>query len=326
MVSFFNPQNETDIKRKRMMADQLKALSKPQETQMVSGIAIPNSPLSGLAQALAQVGATSQEMDAENLQTKDALDRQKFMAELIKNSGSDPQALAQGLLSNPSTMDSGLSLYSKNLEAQAENAKWEKDAALKRELANMRRGGGEPYVDPETGEIVHPERKLSSTEQKELFDTMDTQASGEGALTAMHKAKQILLNSPKGAEPYSGFGAETRAELARLPIVGDLVADKNRGATTTEYRTLITEQALGSLKSIFGGMPTEGERKILLEMQSLPNQTPQEQERIINNAMAAAQVRLNSNKAKIQGIQTGSYKSPATTQPAQGGWSIEELP
>jgi hypothetical protein len=288
---------------------------------------MPQSPWAALAGAIGQGVAGYQEGRADDIQKQDTLDRQKFMADLIRNSGDNPKAIAEGLLAHPATMDSGLDLYTKNLNAQAENAKWEKDANLKRELANMRRSGGGSYVDPETGELVQPERKMSSTEQKEIFDTMDNQASGEGALVAMEKAKKILLKSPEGEEPYSGFGAETRAAAARLPIIGDLIADKERGAATTEYRTLITEQALGSLKSIFGGMPTEGERKILLEMQSLPNQTPQEQKRIINNAMAAAQVRLNSNKAKIQGIQTGSYKTPnATQQPAQGGWSIEEIP
>jgi len=324
MVSFFAPENESDVKRRRMLAQQLREYGKPKQTEVVSGYAVPQSPWAALAGAIGQGVAGYQEGRADDIEKQDVQQRQKFLQEAIANSGGDGGKLATAFLSNPSTMDAGLNLYSKNLEAQAEAAKWEKDAALKRELASKRNGGG-AYLDPETGEIVQPERKLSSTEQKELFDTMDTQASGEGALTAMNKAKAILLNSPKGAEPYSGFGAETRAELARLPVIGDIVADKDRGAATTEYRTLITEQALGSLKSIFGGMPTEGERKILLEMQSLPNQTPQEQARIINNAMAAAQVRLNSNKNKIQGIQTGSYKMP-NAQPAQGGWSIEELP
>lgn len=161
-------------------------------------------------------------------------------------------------------------------------------------------------LNPDTG---LPERKLSSTEQKELFDTMDLESAGGAAINALTEAKKILTSSPEGAEPYTGFAAETRAAAARLPIVGDLVADKERGAATTEYKTLVTEQALNSLKAIFGGMPTEGERAILMQMQALPSYTPQEQERIIDNAVSAANTRLEFNKRKSQAIQTGQYSS-----------------
>lgn len=159
-------------------------------------------------------------------------------------------------------------------------------------------------VDPATG---LPERKLSATEQKELFDTMDLTSSGEAAVGALQRAKGILTNSPEGAEPYTGFGAEARAAAARLPVVGDLVADKERGAATTEYKTLVTEQALNNLKAIFGGMPTEGERAILMQMQALPTYTPEEQSRIIDNAVAAANKRLEFNQSKANAIRTGQY-------------------
>lgn len=190
--------------------------------------------------------------------------------------------------------------------------------------------GNGSYVDPETGEIIQNDRKLSATEQKELFDAMDLTSSGEGALASLTKAKDILTNSPKGAEPYTGFGAELRAGAARLPVIGDIVADKERGSATTEYRTQVTEQALNNLKAIFGGMPTEGERKVLMDMQALPDFTPQEQERILNNAIAAAERRMKFNQSKIEGIQTGSYRRPTKPnatggKPNSGGWTIEEV-
>jgi hypothetical protein len=134
-------------------------------------------------------------------------------------------------------------------------------------------------------------------------------------------AKDILTKSPAGAEPYTGFAAETRADAARIPLIGGIIADKERGAATTEYKTLVTEQALNNLKAIFGGMPTEGERQILMQMQALPSYTPQEQERVINNAIEAANRRQSFNQMKMQGIQTGDYKTqgmPKTAQPASG--------
>lgn len=178
-------------------------------------------------------------------------------------------------------------------------------------------------INPETGQ---PERKLSATEQKELFDTMDLTSSSEGAISALTRAKDILTSSPEGAEPYTGVGAELRAGAARLPVVGDIVADKKRGAATTEYKTLVTEQALNNLKAIFGGMPTEGERAILMQMQALPDYTPQEQSRIIDNAITAANKRLEFNAGKADAIRTGQYsqmgKKKAPEQPSGGAPAV----
>lgn len=187
------------------------------------------------------------------------------------------------------------------------------------------------YEAPSTAPINQmtgmPERKLSSTEQKELFDTMDLTSSGEAAKGALLKAQDILKSSPKGAEPYTGFAAETRAAAARIPVIGDLVADKERGASTTEYRTLVQEQALNNLKAIFGGMPTEGERQVLMQMQAMPSFTPQEQEKILQNAITAADKRLKFNQQKAKAIQTGQYSNIGNfqPQPSTGGWTIEAI-
>jgi hypothetical protein len=329
MVQFFAPQNESEVKRRRMMADQLRATSQmPQQTQMVSGVAVPMSPWQGLASALGQGVAGYQEGKINEIEKRDVEQRQQFLKDALSQAGNDPAMLAQKFLENPSTTDTGLQLYMQNLKSQQDAAQWEKDAALKLRVAGMRNQGSQPYVDPVTGELVTPERKLSSTEQKELFDTMDLTSSGAGAIGALTKAKDILTNSPAGAEPYTGFAAETRADAARIPLIGGIIADKERGAATTEYKTLVTEQALNNLKAIFGGMPTEGERQILMQMQALPSYTPQEQERVINNAIEAANRRQSFNQMKMQGIQTGDYKTqgmPKMEQPASGGWTIEEV-
>jgi hypothetical protein len=310
MVQFFAPENEQEIKRRRVMAELLRSQAKqPEQTQVVSGYAVPQSPLQGLAGAISQVAGAYQDKQAGDIETKDANQRAAFLKDAITKSGGNSELLAESLMGQPSTMDAGLGLYTQNIKTKADAAQWERDAGLKRELAAMRRGGGS-YVDPETGEIVQPERKLSSTEQKEIFDTMDLNSSGEGAKSALLKAKAIMDN-PAGSEPYTGFGADTRAWAARLPLIGDIVADKERGAATTEYSTLINEQALVGLKGIFGGNPTEGERNILMKMQALSTYTPEEQKAIINNAIEAADRRQKFNQGKIRGIQTGSYKTDA---------------
>lgn len=150
-------------------------------------------------------------------------------------------------------------------------------------------------------------RKLSATEQKELYDTVDTISNTESAIGDLTRARE-LLNGNAGAKPYTGAGAETRAEMNRLPVVGMMVDDE-RAAATTEYKNLVGSQALSNLKAIFGGMPTEGERQILMSLQALPEYTPEEQQRILDNAISAAEKRLANNRNKADAIETGDRRA-----------------
>jgi hypothetical protein len=80
------------------------------------------------------------------------------------------------------------------------------------------------------------------------------------------------------------------------------------------------------MKSIFGAAPTEGERKILLDMQASVDKTPKQREAIMDRAIAAAQRREQYAKSKAVSIRDGSYltqgaqpvsDAPAATQDAQ---------
>jgi len=164
-------------------------------------------------------------------------------------------------------------------------------------------------VDPVTGE---PIRKLSATEQKEVFDIQEKTDATSGAVAALTQAKEILSRDKDdiSPQPYTGWGAEARAASARIPLVGGLLADKGRAAATTEAGNLVTEQALSNMKAIFGGNPTEGERNILLKLQALPTFTPEEQKVIIDNAIAAAERRQSNFGQRLNQIKTQDYFSP----------------
>lgn len=66
---------------------------------------------------------------------------------------------------------------------------------------------------------------------------------------------------------------------------------------------IIGEQALSSMKSIFGGNPTEGERAILLDLQASASKTPKQRAEILNRAMTAANRRIQFSKQKADDIK-----------------------
>lgn len=154
-------------------------------------------------------------------------------------------------------------------------------------------------------------RNLSPQEQKELFEADDVVNASKSALLTLQRAIEL---SPLA---YEGFGAGARRSVARnIPGVKE-----SEGVTaSTELETLISENALSQLKAIFGGAPTEGERKILLDIQGSLSMTDKERQAIYKRAMAAAARRLKSNQEKMDRIRKGSYSSRAEPdEQADGG-------
>ena len=148
-----------------------------------------------------------------------------------------------------------------------------------------------------------PAGNLSATAQKELFEADDAVQAGEGAVSALKQA--LALNN----KAYSGVGASTRAA-----IMSNIPGSYEGADATVALDNLIKEQALGSMKSIFGGNPTEGERAVLLELQASANKTPGQRQEILNRAVKAAEMRIAFNKQKADALRTGTYmtQSPET--------------
>jgi hypothetical protein len=156
-------------------------------------------------------------------------------------------------------------------------------------------------------------RNLSAQEQKELFEAEDIVNASKGVLLTLAKAKEL---SPKA---YEGFGAGARRTVARnIPGV-----KQSEGVTaSTELETLIGENALSQLKAIFGGAPTEGERKILLDLQGSLSMSDKERQAIYGRAMEAAARRMKSNQEKMDRIRKGSYSSRVEPEEKAAGGRV----
>jgi hypothetical protein len=136
----------------------------------------------------------------------------------------------------------------------------------------------------------------------------------------VNASKSVLLNLSKAKElnnkAYSGFGAGARRTIARnIPGVSE-----SEGVTaTTEIENLVLSNGLDQLKAIFGGAPTEGERKILLDIQGSINMSPNERAKIWDRAMAAAARRMKSSQEKMDKIRKGAYGKITPEANANGG-------
>lgn len=135
---------------------------------------------------------------------------------------------------------------------------------------------------------------LTVTDKKAILEADEAVMAGENVISALDEA--IALND----EAYSGAFAESRGYGASL-FGGDA------GVATEKIKQIVTSNALESLKLIFGGMPTEGERKILLEIQGSVNQAPEVRKDIWMRAKALAQRRIDFNRARADELRGGTF-------------------
>lgn len=168
------------------------------------------------------------------------------------------------------------------------------------------------WVQPGQQPTVAPTRKektLSPTEFKELVDTEDKIGASQSVITSLDDALRI------NDLAYSGPAALSRAKGRSL-----LGGDTRAADATVTLNNIISEQALASLKTVFGGNPTEGERAILLEMQASVEKTPAQRAAIIARAKAAAERRLQSSRERAEAIRGGTFSKPgAGKQATQSG-------
>lgn len=145
---------------------------------------------------------------------------------------------------------------------------------------------------------------LSATDKKAILEADEGILAAETAIRALTDAKAL---SPRA---NSGLFAGARAAAGNiLPdwAVHDSVSSPESSQATAELENVVTSQALAQLKSIFGAAPTEGERKILMEIQGSIGQPDNVRQKIYDRGIAMAEKRLGFNRQRAQELRGGSY-------------------
>lgn len=162
-----------------------------------------------------------------------------------------------------------------------------------------------------TGNIPREgQQALTAVDKKAILEADDMVAVNEGAISALQQAKKLSSSA------NAGWLSGTRATLGQnLPdwMVPDQVSSPDSSAATQDFDNAIVGQALTQLKAIFGGAPTEGERKILLDLQGSSNLQPEVREKIIDRAIQMAERRLEFNRQRAADMRGGDYYKPNRT-------------
>ena len=168
-------------------------------------------------------------------------------------------------------------------------------------------GAKSGQINTTTGEfkpIAQTPPALSPVAQRELLETETAVQGGMSALQSLQEAR-TLNNSA-----YEGSLSGARKAVGQL-----FASDSPEYRATEDLDNIIKTSALQSLKSTFGANPTEGERKILLDLQASSSKTRAVREKILARAAAAVQQRIRSGTSRLDRLKGGYYSTPGAAAP-----------
>lgn len=137
----------------------------------------------------------------------------------------------------------------------------------------------------------------TASDKKAILEADESVASAESVIGNLKAAKDL------SAKAYAGPLAGARGTVA-AQFGGE------RGEATLELDNLVTTNALGQLKAIFGAAPTEGERKILLDIQGSSNLPHPLRVKIYDRGIALAERRLQINRDRATDMRGQTYFRP----------------
>lgn len=148
---------------------------------------------------------------------------------------------------------------------------------------------------------------LTATDKKAILDAEEKLQSSKATVTNLQQAKSL---SPQA---FSGPAASGRGYVSSF--LGNTSDIGKAGIATQDLENLVTTNALQSLKAVFGGNPTEGERAILLDVQGSVGKPDAVRQKIYDRAIEAANRRINFEQQRVDELRGGSFYKP------QGGLS-----
>ena len=220
----------------------------------------------------------------------------------------DPSMLAGYIAKHPEMELERQRLEQQNQLAKLQVAQAQRDLdAPKLDVKVLPEGGSAIVTDQRAGTsrvVASGEKKMSDDERKAIIEADQTI---QAATTASGTLKELMdLNS----KSYDGLTAGARATV--MGTVG------SRDAQNTLYmNNLLMGQALDQLKATFGAAPTEGERKILLELQGSVNLPANVRKQIFERAQKLVDERLAAQRQRASELRDKTYFKPGGGQAFQ---------
>lgn len=257
-----------------------------------------------------QLGLKGQEMrmatakdDLTTLKTLAAegmKDKRAITAEVIKDfiKSGEPESAA-----GKQAKDEGLKVGTPEFKARvAEIAQTSVDAKLAQvnaTLAGMSVQQANQLLAIQKFENLKSQQaKLGPAEMKLKTEVEDILTSTDQAMLDLKRAYQL---NPNTFDTSLG-------DVAQRKVLETAGSKDPKVIATREQTNLLSKSAVGKLKTAFGGNPTEGERKILLDMEGIDAKSKEERAIIMRNSYMALKARREREQKRLNEINQGLYR------------------
>ena len=257
-----------------------------------------------------QMGLKGQEMrmasakdDLTTLRTLAAegmKDKRAITAEVIKDfiKSGEPESAA-----GKQARDEGLRPGSKEFQARvSEIAQTSVDAKLAQVTATLAgmsvQQANQALAMSKFENQKAQQSKLSPQEMKLKSETEDILLSTDQAMADLKRAYQL---NPNTFDTSLG-------DIAQRKLLEAAGSKDPKVIATREQTNLLSKSAVGKLKTSFGGNPTEGERKILLDLEGIDSKSKEERAIIMRNSYTALKNRREREQKRLNDIKQGLYR------------------
>lgn len=165
----------------------------------------------------------------------------------------------------------------------------------------------------------------TATDKKAILEADEMVLANTAAIDSLKRAQTLSKDA------FAGPGAAKIGYAASF--LGQSSDWGKSGIATEGLKNEVETNALSQLKAIFGGAPTEGERKILLDLQGSASKSKDVRDEIYKRAEAAATRRLEFNRQRADALRGQTYykpggnnaqRAPAGAEAAQTGGPITQ--
>ena len=261
-----------------------------------------------------KMGAAKEDLRSlQTLSSEDMRDKRAITSELLKEyiRSGEPQSTA-GKQASDEGLKPGTPEYRARV-AQLGDANIEaKLAQITASLANVKTAAENLGLRQDVFNNQQAQQKrLTPTELKLKSETEDVIASGNAGMAAIKRAYALNPNTFDASLVDAG-------QRKMLELGG---SKDPKLLATREQENLLTGGALAGLRASFGGNPTEGERKILLDVQGIGAKSIEERAIILKDAYRAQQIALARHQKRLNEINQGLYRDTTGTP-----GTLQELP
>lgn len=146
--------------------------------------------------------------------------------------------------------------------------------------------------------VQEQQKKLTPAEVKLKGESEATLGSIDDAMASLKRAYSL------NPQTFDG----TLVDLGRRKLMEQTDPKDPRVLATREQENLLSKGGVEKLRASFGGNPTEGERKILLQLEGIDSKSKDERKLIMQNTYRALKARREREQKRFNEITQGLYR------------------